>query len=411
MTPELLTSVVKQAIQKTKNACRCEGDPLVMPLSPVFYSEFNSLVNKTDPGAKQALEGAADGILVAPTSETVEEFPHVFRMTLKEPGKYLFRLAVDYEDGSSDSFSPSDKEMGEVTQSGTDSQNRAQYWVRLKKYPKQYTITAKELGGADQTYSGDWPRTRQHFAVTFRDFQGDFEALRGRLLDKGPEGTSEPIDQIAEFADNRFVLAAIGFPIFDANDPGLRPDNRITITVTPPLNVDVVWVKLPYGGDTLKDELKEWNTLKDGEGVITKLKGENPDTRASTEVVEISSTTAPKWYRLTLTNRETHEFSREFTLTDQPEFVKKFSPLSVAVIHQADDDVPGQIPVASTIGEDWVRLATWTEKQDADLGTGAKPSGAAPGGAAPATPSEPPMRTGTPPAPSVGKPADETPPK
>ena len=365
MTSELMTSLMKSAMRKTNRLCSCEGDPLVNAISPVFYSEFSKLVDRAEGGSSEVDEGDGTGILVSPVAESLEDFPYVFRLTLKEPKKYLFKLEVKYENEvKTEVFSPSEKDIGQVTTAGTDSKNRAQYWVRLKKYPEKYIVTAKELDKPDSVYEGLWPRTSSHFAVMFREFAGDFNVLREKLLDKEIDPISEPIDEIAEFADTRFLLASVGFRITGGGNPSVKPDNQITITVRQPQpGIDAIWVKLPYNEKDIETELEPWNALKDGDSVIQKMRSETTDESMEEAPTELSSTTAPKWYRLRKAP-QAKEFSRKFRLTDQPAFIRKYSPLSMGVIHQTDE---GDDAVASTIGQAWVDKIVITDKDDADL--------------------------------------------
>ncbi len=371
MTKELMTSVVNSAVRKTNKTnqkFKFDGKVGVETISPIFYSEFSKLVNQTEGKSIPSLDGEGEGILVSPVNEASKEFPHVFRLTLKEPKKYLFSLEVGYEDKTQDVFSAADKAIEQVTRAGVDSQDRAQYWVRLKQFPEKFKITAKEPNKPDSVYSGQWPRTRSHFAVTFNNYQEGFEALRDAMLDKTIDPISEPVDNIAEFADTRFLLASIGFTFAPADGPTVTPNNQITITIIAPRpGIDSIWVKLPYQGKELDAELADWNALSDGESVIKKLRGEPRDEMMGDTPTDLSSTTAPKWYRLKKDPKspaQSPSFSRAFKLTDQPVFAQKYSPLSLGMIHQTDE---GDDAVASLIGKDWVKAEMRTEKDDADL--------------------------------------------
>lgn len=375
MNTSFLKSVMRNALTKAGDPERkyppgpdtftCDGEPGIEPISSVFFSEFQKLLDRAEGKTGESQDGVGKGVIVSPLNEIPgTDFRHIFRLTLQDPGKYLHKLKVTYENQTEEEFQPSDSDEEPVTQAGVDTKNRTQYWVRLRDYPVKYKITAKEVSKPDSEYEGEWPQTRLHFAVTFKNPKGDYGILEKILLDKTHDPTPEPIEQILELANTQFRLATIGWKIRERSGSRLIPDNLITVTRTAPIGVDVVWVKLPYTDADLTKELQTWNAIEDGDSVIKKLRTEPMDMSTGEEPTELSESTPPKWYRLER-NEDDGVFSRVFRLTDQPAFAKKYAGLSYGFIHQTDE---GDKAVASTIDAVWVDKVTLTKQDDADLG-------------------------------------------
>ena|GEM_PF-2133592 len=264
-----LQEIIKTGL--SKSSCRCEGDPKVKEIPPAFYHEFSKIVDLAD----KSPADKTGGVKVTPVfAETNDGFPYIYDLSLDAAGQILVSLELKYPGGKSETLTLTDKER--ITKVGLDPDNKSQYRVKLPERPTNYLVMAATPGGENQTVDEAWPLEDTHFAVTFIDFQGDWEDLRRTLINKGKEKLPDPLSDIMNVSDTRFVLAAIGRK-FISTEGGI--DNLIMIkqTAAADRGVTSIFVKFPLTIEELKKELDGFSALL-GKDTIKKMRSQGEST-------------------------------------------------------------------------------------------------------------------------------------
>jgi len=346
-----------QAIIKTgleKSSCRCKGDPQVNQISPTFYREFSKIVDLAD----RAPADETGGVKVTPVfAETNDEFPYIYDLSLDAEGQILVSLELKYSGGKSEMLTLAEKDR--ISKIGVGLDNKGQYRVKLPERPTNYLVTAATPGGKNQTIDEAWPQEDTHFAVTFLDFQGDWQDLRTTLIGKGKEKVPDPLKEILNVSDTRFLIAAIGRE-FGKSGPSIR-DNLIIVREIADVQrgVTSIFVKLPLTLDELKSELDQFSELL-GKDTIKLMRSQGaskqlPNNLAKTEDYPVlKQELGAHWYQLTK-GADLSEFAGGFGLGDaenRKELRMKFPKMFMLVIQQnGEGDAAEAAPFAVELGE------------------------------------------------------------
>lgn len=298
ISPGFLESILNEGMKNSQ--CQCDGEPKAVEVPPSFFLDFKELIGQTEGKRQEPIGVPGKGLLLLQEVEISPEdskYPHRFRITLSEPARYMSRIELKYDDGSPDDLTDDTGER--LKRLGLDEQKREQYRILTSRVPKSYKMTVTPVGqGKDVVYEDEWPKVVRHYAVTFINFQGNFEALKRALLDKDVKPTSQPFEKIDDLADTRFLLSEIG--VIPTDTPGLTADGKLIITQIPIRDpgVDRVFVKLPLTKEQLLKELPKWRQFETGAPVIMEL-GKEGVKMSEGNMDTLLTAEEAGWYELT----------------------------------------------------------------------------------------------------------------
>lgn len=378
ISEKLLQDIMIQGLEKS--SCTCQDNrPEVNVVSPTFYREFRKIVNLTEGDTEQPSSNS--GVSIASVFAPSEDYPYLYDLTLDAPGLRLSRLALTYDSGEEEEIGGSDNDR--IKKIGIDEQNRNIYRVKLKNPPASFAATVGNLQEEDRQIKGVWPDIETHYAVTFVNFRGDYGEFEQVLKNEKPGvRIADPLKDIEEFSDTRFLLAMLDRDIRKGRES--KPDMLLTIEVPEAEDSTIkdVWVKLPLTSEQLSESLAEFSSDETGLAVIKRMRmqrkhpqplkfGMNPDSNPP-----LTAGSEPAWYPLTKVP-DAPIYRGELFLGDpniRRELFESFPQMHMLVIQE--DDTARAIELEYEDDGNVLRSRVVPQLiSDADLSSAANPAG------------------------------------
>lgn len=331
-TEKGVLATLRQGIEKS--GATITGDPTIKAVSPAFFEEFQSLVDRAGPPAAAADDAVS--IRLLPTREAIYEIK-------LQPTQVLKKLRVTYQKAGKKEYTPaapSDKAPLVLTVPG-----RYAFTPEADDTPTAYEGDVAEIGKPVAAVKGEWPKGDKFFVVTMRSFDGDQKKLFEVIQD--PKQVANPLDNVQLGNNLEFAFASLNSSIPPPGDDDLDPENNLTVTVETigRRNPRRVWVYFPLdekGMQEARDAFRKFDSVE--------LPAEvRKNSVAMGDKPTVGPKDDPKWYELppeaTAPGMDPKRFVRKVKIDDAPGFAERYPQLWMLVVWEFDTGKPEAIQV------------------------------------------------------------------
>lgn len=316
------------------------ADPTVRPVSPAFFEEFATLVDRAA-GQPVVESGDGVGIRLLPSREPVYE------VRLK-PTQILKQLRITDAKGETKEYTPKPPTSGESVPLMMTVPGRYAFAPDPGSTPTTYEAVVHEIGQPEATLKGSWPVADKFFVVTMRDFQGD----RGRMFEviQDSNQVANPLDNVQLGNDLVFAFAALNSSEGKVDD--LFPGTNTIALRAPALrnrSPKRAWAYFPLNEEESKEAVAKFRKIGP-----TELPAEIR--KAAVQVgseASLSESDPPRWFELppNTTTGKPDQFSRPVTTDGFGWMYKKYPKLYMLQVWEFDAGQPEAIMVESPSGD------------------------------------------------------------
>lgn len=304
-----------------RSGARSTGEPTIRAVSPAFFEEFESLVERGGPAVAAADDGVA--IRPLPTRETM------FEVKL-QPTQVLRKLRVTYQKAGAREYVPS--AAGEKGQLVLIVPGRYAFTPEAGDQPTNYEGEVAELGKGPAAVKGEWPKTDKFFVVTVRGFDGDQKELFRVIQD--PKQVANPLENVRLGGNLEFAFASLNSGVGIPGDGGLDQENNLNLTVETVArrNPRRVWVYFPLDQKGLAAARERFGKLDS----VELPKEIRKEAVRALDPAEVTAKADPKWLELppepTPPGADPRRFGRKVKVDGAPEFVARYPQLGMLVV-------------------------------------------------------------------------------
>lgn len=319
-----------------KSGATITGEPTIKNVSPAFFEEFQSLVDRAGPPAAAAEDGV--GIRLLPTREPIYEIKVA-------PSQVLKTLKVKYQKGGEKEYKPAAPGAANAPLV-LIVPGRYGFTPEADDTPQSYEGEVAEIGKPAAAVKGDWPKGDKFFVVTMRNFRGNRQRLFDVMAD--PKQVANPLDNVQLGNDLLFAFASLNSSAADPGNDGLDSENNLTMTVEtiPKRNPARVWVLFPLDEKGMREARDEYRKAASTD-LPKKIRA--AATVGAGQPANVASGDGPKWYELpaeeTPPGTDPRRFVRKVKVDDPPEFAAKYPQLWSLVVWEFDAGRPEAIQV------------------------------------------------------------------
>lgn len=331
LTEKEILGTLKRGLEKS--GCTIDGEPILRPIRPTIYEEFESLINQT----AGSVVAAADGPLVPrliPAREVLWEF------RLKEPSQLLKSLKVTYKTAGVKVYEPKDPRLDPQAALTLTALGRYALRPEANDEAIHYEATVSTLGKPDEVQADKWPEMDRYFVIIMRNFKGNRNLLFATVQDGNQ--VPNPLTQVRLAPDLMFVFANLGV---DTPRAGTAIDGNDLVTQVLGVRgrkVRRVWMLFPLSEENLA-QVREQYSKFDSDQLAREIR---KNRFAADAKVEVGPTSTPGWIELgDLGNGEV--FGRRIPLKDLDKLRQKYARVHRLLVWEFDDGrtAPGAIAV------------------------------------------------------------------
>jgi len=336
LTEKEILGTLKRGLEKA--GCTLDGEPLIRPIRPTIYEEFESLINQTTAGTSPEADGLLTPRLI-PAREVLYEF------RLKEPTQILKSLKVTYKTAGVKEYEPKDPRTDPQAPLTLTALGRYALRPEPKDEALRYEAVVSTLGSKDEVVTDRWPESDRYFVIIMRNFKGNRNLMFATVQDGNQ--VPNPLTQVRLAPDLMFVFANLGI-----NTPrsGTAIDDNDLVTQVLGLRgrkVRRIWMLFPLGEDNCRQKRDEYNKL-DSDQLSQEIRKNQYPPGAK---VEVGPSSAPRWIELgDLGNGEV--FGRRIPLKELSNLKQKYPRVYRLLVWEFDDGrtAPGAIAVQNPDG-------------------------------------------------------------
>ena len=339
VTEERIIAAIKQGLEKAP--ATITGEPAIKPVSPAFFEEFQTLVDRASSPAAAAEENVS--IRLLPSRDTLYELK-------LQPTQVLKKLKVTYAKAGVKEYTPA--APGEKSPLVLTVPGRYALTPEPNDVPTAYEGTITELGKPDPAMlKGEWPKGDKYFVVTMRNFRGDKKRLFEVIQD--PKQVANPFEYVKLENDLLFAFASLNSGAADVIDEtALDSENNLTVTIPTVANRSPkrVWVHFPLDPASAAKLAESLGKLGGRDLPVEVRKNSVP----ITEPGVLDTADPPKWFELppepTAPGIEPRRFTRKLKLNDPAAFGDKNRQLRMLVVWEFDNGMREAIQVKNPKG-------------------------------------------------------------